>query len=168
MNTLFVSINPSILENYFDKHVRELCKDCKRYGEKDCCPPYLPEIDVYRNRFKQYKNGTLIIKKFIIDDVKNWKELGKNSSEELRMEIMKFINKIKYERDVKCVYYGGGSCKNCIKCSHPCRFPNKQLIPIEGTGMNIVKLVEDVANITLKFPVEKYGYFYRIGLILWD
>jgi len=168
MKPLYFQIDPAALGLYMDKNVRELCKECKRYGEKDSCPPYLPEIDVYIDRFKQYKNGTLIIKKFIIDDIKNWKELGKNSSEELRRDILDLVDELKYEQYNNIDYYGAGSCKNCIKCSHPCRFPNKQLIPIEGTGINVVKLVEDTANITIKFPVENYGYFYRVGLVLYD
>lgn len=165
MNTFFVSINPKILENYLDEHVRELCKYCKRYGKKVCCPPYLPVIEEYKKLFIKYKCGTLLIKKFTIDDIKKWEELGKNSSEELRQSVILFINSLKTD---KYTYFGAGSCKNCKTCSNPCRFPDKQLIPLEGLGLNVVKLVEDIANITLKFPVENYGYFYRIGLVLYE
>jgi predicted metal-binding protein len=68
----------------------------------------------------------------------------------------------------KYTAFGGGSCKNCHICSIPCKHPKKRLIPIEGTGINVVKLVKDIANIELKFPVEKQGYFYRVGLLLWS
>jgi len=163
MNTLIININPSILEDYLDENVRELCKECKRYGLKVCCPPYLPKIEFFRDKFNQYEKGVLIIKQFIIDDVKNWKNLGKVSSEKLREDMMNFVSTL----HSNFVCYGAGSCKNCTECSWPCKFPNKQLIPLEGTGINVVSLVEDVADITIKFPVENYGYFYRVGMVLY-
>jgi predicted metal-binding protein len=168
MNPIIISINPLILQEYFDEHVRELCMDCKRYRIKASCPPNLPSIRYYKDAFIQYKHGVLILKKFEIDNIENWKELGKNSSRDLEIEIHKIVDELKYENYDNYDYYGAGSCKNCEICSFPCRFPNKQLPPLEGTGINVIRLVQDVAHITLKFPVESYGYFYRVGLVLWN
>jgi predicted metal-binding protein len=162
---LKIEFNPKILTSYFDNHVREMCKDCKRYNISASCPPFIESLIHYKNFLPTYKLGILVIKKFIIDDIKNWKELGINSSEEIRKELIglkESLNPTEYD------YFGAGSCKNCKQCSFPCRFPNEQLIPIEGTGINVIKLVKDITDIELKFPIEQYGYFYRIGIFLYD
>jgi len=163
-----IEFNPKVLGSYFENNVREMCKSCKRYNISSSCPPHIETIEYYKELLPTYCNGVLFIKKFIINDIRNWQELGRNSSEELRIEMKPFIDGCIYEGCDEYDYYGAGSCKNCIKCSYPCKFPNKQLIPIEGTGINVIKLVKDLANIDIKFPVENYGYFYRVGLILWD
>jgi len=160
----FYNIKPQILINYIDKHIRKYCQKCKRYKKSASCPPFIDTLAGYKELFMFYTQSILIIQKFIIDDPKNWKLLGIMSSESLRKNIQKLIKKLKLTN-----YYcfGGGSCKNCKICYIPCKFPNKKLIPIEGTGLNITKLVKDIANIELKFPVEKYGYFYRVGMVLY-
>jgi len=162
-----LNINPKILKLYMGIKVREYCKSCKRYGYKASCPPYIESVDYYKQLLPSFKYGTLVLKKFIIDDLAKWKELGRTSSLEIHNKLIKMraelLNKGKFG-----VIFGAGSCKNCAKCKFPCRFPNKAVTPLEGTGVNIIKLIKNTAKIDLKYPVEKYGYFYRIGLILWD
>jgi predicted metal-binding protein len=160
-----ININPSILPFYLEEKTRELCKDCKRYGKSGSCPPFLKDIKFFERIFLSYPFGILIVKKFNIDDPKNWKELGRKSSETIRKEIKKLEKTIKA---TDYVSYGAGSCKNCKICSPICKFPDKRLIPLEGTGINVVKLFYDLTEIELKFPVEKQGYFYRIGLFLYE
>ena len=158
-------IPSQFLIDYLDKHVRKYCQKCKRYKKSASCPPFIEELEYYKNLFLLSEHAILIVQKFIIDDPKNWKELGAKSSESLRKVMERLVKNLKLTN-----YYcfGGGSCKNCKICSVPCKFPKKRLIPIEGTGLNVVKLVKDIAEIYIKFPVEKYGYFYRVGMILWD
>lgn len=164
---LKVKFNPKILKKYFSYKVREFCKSCKRYGYKACCPPYIESVDYYKEVLPSFEHGILVFKKFIINDLSQWKELGKSSSLDIHTELLKIrtqlLNKGKFG-----IIYGAGSCKICPKCSFPCKFPNKRIIPLEGTGVNIIKLMKDLTKIDLKYPVEKYGYFYRIGVILYD
>jgi predicted metal-binding protein len=163
--TYYFNINPQILSNYFDEQVREWCKNCKRYGVSASCPPNIQSIEFYKTIVNQFSKGVLIIQKFTIDDPQNWQILGKNSSEELRNTMENLIPKLK----IYSLYYlfGGGSCKHCEKCTIPCTNGNK-LIPIEAIGLNVIKLTKDIANINLKFPVESQGFFYRIGLIIYE
>ena len=161
----FYNIKPQILINYLDKHVRKCCQKCKRYKKSASCPPFIGDLEDYKNLFLFSGHSILIIQKFIIDDPKNWKTLGIMSSESLRKNINKLIKRLKF-KNYYC--FGGGSCKNCKVCSIPCKFPKKRLIPIEGTGINVIKLVKDIAHIDLKFPVENYGYFYRVGMVIWN
>ena len=164
---LKVKFSPKILKKYFSYKVREFCKSCKRYGYKVCCPPYIESVDYYKELLPSFKYGILVFKKFIIDDLSKWEELGRTSSLDIYNELFKMrtqlLNKGKFG-----IIYGAGSCKICSTCSSPCRFPNKKIIPLEGTGVNIVKLMKDLTKINLKYPVKKYKYFYRVGVILYD
>ena len=165
MNYYF-NIHPVQLLSYFDERVRKWCEQCKRFNQNSSCPPLIESIDYYKNLIKNYDRGTLIVKKFIIEDIASWKELGKESSEELRYALLYLKNVLKVKNTLQ---FGAGSCKYCDSCIYPCRFPDKRLISLEGIGINVVKLVSDISfqYIKIKFPVEKYRYFYRIGLLLW-
>jgi len=159
--------NPKILTKYISIKIRELCKSCKRYGYKASCPPYIESVDYYKELLPSFDYGILIYKKFIIDDLSKWEELGKTSSLEIHNELLKMRTQLLNEGKFG-VIYGAGSCKVCSKCSFPCRFPDKAITPLEGTGVNIIKLMKDLTKINLKYPVEKYGYFYRIGAVFFD
>ena len=162
---LKIEFNPDMLLEFFNKKVREACKSCKRYGHKSTCPPYIESVEYYMDLLPKYTKGLLFIEKFIIDNVDNWKELGAKSSQIIQEELFKhkqeLINQYHFP-----LLFGAGSCKNCDKCSVPCRFPDKSLIPIEATGINVVELVYQLSKIELIFPVK--DYFYRIGMIIYD
>lgn len=165
MNTRFIPIVPFDLVYYLETSTRTACKQCKRYTLSGSCPPYLEDLIYYQESFISFPLGIVIMKKFIIDNPENWKELGRQSSEDIRKELNNFVNYLKPKR---YEMFGAGSCKHCEKCNVPCKFPDKRLIPIEGTGLNVVKLIKDIANLELKFPVEPQGYFYRIGLLIYE
>jgi len=170
MNYKIIDFKPKILKKYFDLKVREMCKSCKRYSYKASCPPYIESVDYYKKWLPTFKQGKLVIYKFKLSkkDIKNWEELGKKSSLDLSDYLLKSRNNLMKEGHWFVIVYGDGSCKNCQKCSFPCRFPNKAITPFEGTGVNIVKLMKDLAKIELKYPVEKFKEFFRIGVILYD
>lgn len=157
--------NPKIIEEFFNHKIRELCKSCKRYGQKATCPPYIESVDFYRKLLPSYKKGILLINKFKIDNIKNWKTLGKNSSLVIHKELLKIRTELLKDNKF-AIIFGAGSCKNCEKCQFPCRFPEKSVVPLEGTGLDVVKTVNKITKITIKFPVEKY--FYRVGAVFYD
>lgn len=158
-------INPRDLVQYMSQNIREYCSSCKRFNTKACCPPHVESVEYYRDFVQNYNKGLLVIAKFKIDDIKNWVQLGKNSSETLRKHMINLKSYLlENEKDV--IFFGAGSCKHCARCTFPCIFPEHRLIPIEAMGMNVVGLVWDVAKILIKFPVEEY--FYRVGVILWE
>ncbi len=161
-----ITFNPKILKDYFSDFVRFLCKSCKRYNNKHNCPPFLPSPTYYKQILSNYDYGILIYKKFEIDDIKNWKTLGIQSSLEIHNELYLLKNQITSKR--KPVLLSAGSCKLCSECTIPCKHPDKALIPVEATGIDVIKLFKDLTGIELKFPVEEQGYFYRIGLYLYD
>lgn len=162
---LRILFNPRILRRFFSYKIRESCKSCKRYGKKTCCPPNVESVDYYKYVLPSYKNGILIIERFAIDNIENWKELGKESSLVIHKTLLAMREDL-LKNGKFAVIFGAGSCKNCETCAVPCRFPEKMVVPIEATGIDVVKLVRYVTRIKIKFPVT--SDFYRIGMILWD
>jgi len=166
MNNVF--FDPKILNAYFSDFVRFLCRSCKRYDTKWTCPPRIEDVDYYRIYLHTFKYGILVYKKFEFDksNLTNWQKLGQESSLEIQNELIEWNHRITHKE--KVLLFGAGSCKVCKTCdSVQCRFPDKAIIPVEGTGIDVMRLFKDLTAIDLKFPVEEQGYFYRIGVILY-
>jgi predicted metal-binding protein len=149
----------------FDFKVREMCKTCKRFGVKATCPPYIDSFEYYEKVLKTYSHGLIYYKVFENIDLSNWIELGKSSSRELAEELNKKRSELLNQGHYFISIFGGGSCKICDKCSFPCKFPSMSIIPVEATGIDVVKLM-NLNGITLSFPVT--DCFYRVGLVLYD
>ena len=157
--------NPKILRKFFSYKIRESCKSCKRYGKKATCPPNIESVDYYNKVLSSYKNGILIIEKFPVDNLENWQALGKESSLVIHKTLLKMREEL-LKQGKFAVIFGAGSCKNCETCAFPCRFPEKSVVPIEATGIDVVKLVKYATKINIVFPVTTD--FYRVGIILFD
>jgi len=165
-----IEFNPKLLEDFFNIKVREACKSCKRFGKKVTCPPYIDSIDYYKNLLPYYRYGVLIIEKFLIKDytMSTWQELGAYSSKIIHNQLLEERNKL-LERGIFSIIFGAGSCKFCSEiCTFPCKHPEKSVVPIEATGLDVIGLVYELTKIELKFPVENQGFFYRIGMMLYD
>jgi len=171
------NFTPSQLKPFFTNKTREMCKFCKRYGKIATCPPYVDSVEYYRELLPTYQHGQFIIIETAIsfDRIygrhargdENWKSLGRKSSLELHNKLTEERLKL-FSSGKLSTAFGAGSCKICKTCQFPCAFPDKSIIPIEATGLNIVLAVKRLINIDVKFPVEKYGKFLRIGVILYD
>lgn len=160
-----IIFNPKILEEFFSEKVREYCKSCKRYGQKAQCPPHIESVSYYKKVLPKFEHGALVFQKFLIDNPANWKELGVSSSKEIQTKLFSIRDKLLAGGHF-VVVFGAGSCKNCETCTFPCRFPDKSIIPLEGTGLNVVDAVKKITKLNITFPVK--DYFYRIGVALWD
>lgn len=159
--------NPYILRSFFDNKVREQCKICKRYGQKATCPPHMESVEYYRKVLSSYRYGVLFVLKYAIDDISNWKVQGRDSSLLLHNALLEARNEL-FAKGKFGIVFGAGSCKLCETCNFPCRFPDKSVAPLEATGLNVIAMVKEIANIELKFPVESQSHFYRIGAVLYD
>ena len=158
--------NKTALE--FSNKVRELCRYCKRYGKRATCPPNVGSVEYYKELIPTYKYGKFIAMRFDVDGSMSWQELGRTSSLRLHKYLLKLRDE-KMSEGVFSVIYGAGSCKNCdvVKCKI-CKFPEKSIIPIEATGLNVVTAAKSIAQLDVRFPVEKYNEFYRIGFQFYD
>jgi len=162
-----IKFQPYTLKHYFNTKVREACRSCKRYGKSAQCPPCLPSIKHFKKTLPKYRYGLIIYKKFIIDSTSNWEKLGKFSSLEITECLRKKRKELLDAGHVFITCLGAGSCKLCPSCTSPCSKPELAITPIEGCGIDVVRLLKPF-GVDIKFPVEKQGYFFRIGMILWD
>lgn len=149
----------------FDLKAVEACRSCKRYGLTGCCPPHILGIDYYSKVLKTYDSGKIFIEKFQVNKRTNKVAIGRKSSLAIHKTLLKEREKLYKQGKHFVVILGAGSCKYCKKCVIPCRFPNLRAIPIEATGLNIVKILKR-KNVNISFPVKTY--FYRIGMVLYD
>ncbi len=161
-----IDFHPSILSKYFDLKVREQCRSCKRYGKIAQCPPYLPEIEHYKNLLPTYKYGLLVYKTYNTE-TENWQELGRRSSLEIHAYLLEKRQLLFDTGHYYSIALGAGSCKQCSKCTIPCQHPDSSLVPIEGCGVDVVRLMRHF-GIEVIFPLNTKFIFYRIGMILWD
>ena len=160
-----IEINPRDLKYFFDYKTTEMCKSCKRYNTKQTCPPNVSSLEYYKNLLPVYECGAIFYDTFKCSDKSKWKEIGTESSLIIHTSLLK-------EREVlfnlghyyiNC--FGAGSCKLCKECSVPCRQPDKAIIPLEATGINVVKLMKSY-GVDINFPIT--DSLYRIGVILYD
>lgn len=156
------------LPECFNLKIREACKSCKRYGTKATCPPHCDSVEYYKNLLSTYDNGILVVKKYRIADRSKWEDLGRRSSNEIREALLKYRQNCLRSKHPISVIFGAGSCKLCKECVFPCRFPDKSVVPIEATGIDVRILAKKVADIDITFPVEQQRDFYRIGMMLYD
>ena len=159
---------PSTVGLEFSNKIREQCRYCKRYGKKATCPPNVAPVEYYKELIPTYKHGKFIAMRFDIDGSMSWQELGKVSSLKLHEYLLNLRDQMMLT-GIFSVVYGAGSCKNCdLPMCKVCKFPEKSIIPIEATGLNVVSAAKLIGGIDIKFPVEKYKEFYRIGFQFYD
>lgn len=157
-----IKINPKSL--VFNEKARLACFSCKNYGLKATCPPYIANVGYFKKTLRTYKNGIVYYEKFEADK-ENWKSLRETSSLKIHKTVLEERNKLIEGSHYYYMAFGAGSCKLCSSCSFPCKKASESLIPIEGTGIDLVATMKKY-NINIKFPIK--DYFYRFGMLIWD
>jgi predicted metal-binding protein len=148
----------------FDLKVIEACRNCKRYGKKASCPPICPSIDYFKQLLPTYKYGIFFYDTFL-SSPEEWQIKGKESSLTMQKYLVNFRNELFNKGCIFVTAFGSGSCKICEQCEIPCRFPDKGLVPLEATGLNVVEILKK-KGLDINFPVK--GEFYRVGAIFYD
>lgn len=162
MNELIINPRTDLV---FDLKVVEQCKNCKRYGKVSTCPPKVSDSSYYEKLLTRYDKGVIYYEKFEINEQSNWMELGRLSSKVLANTVLNKRNELVLAGNYFCIAFGGGSCKQCTVCSFPCAAPDRALIPIEATGINVVEIMKKF-GVEIKYPVK--DFFYRVGFIFYD
>ena len=146
----------------FKTKVRLACTSCKRYGFKATCPPNVESIDYYKKALKTYKHCVICYDEFKLEN-DNWGNSGMKSSLAIHKYLLKRRDELVKTGRYFYAIFGAGSCKLCEQCSFPCRNPKDSLIPLEGTGIDVVATLK--GRINIEFPVT--DTFYRIGAIFY-
>jgi predicted metal-binding protein len=161
-----IKFNPKILKNYFDLKVREQCKSCKRYSFSAQCPPHLESVEYYKSILPLYNYGLIFYETFNTD-LSNWEHLGKVSSLKIYNRLIDKRKELLEEGHVYIIGFGAGSCKLCNECAYHCKKPSESFAPIEGCGIDVIKLMKHF-DIDIVFPVNNKFKFARVGMILYD
>ena len=150
---------------YFEKRVLMNCFYCKNYNLNWKCPPRIPDID-YQKMFMEFDNGAFVKLQMPLSP-ETFQEVRTRSTNTLHHAMLE-LEKILWEHDhPAALSFIGGSCKLCKDgCgTERCRNPYLARIPLEATGVNVLKTVEEQTGIHITFPPKEH--MVRIGLLLW-
>lgn len=162
--TKVFSINPRD-DIIFQERVRVACaNNCSHYGFKLSCPPYIPNLD-YEKAIKEYEEGLIVLVGNKVENFEDFERKRTESTNTLHRILLK-LEKEAFDRGYYLTSsFIGGSCKLCSECNETCKYPELSRIPMEATGINVIKTLEKF-DTYLKFPVRKYKEFSRVGLLL--
>jgi len=155
-------IEPSDL--VFEERVHLQCLSCPHYGVNWTCPPKIPDLD-YRKLILEYDNALLVYCKMPFTK-ENFTIVRRKSTNLLHRTLLA-AEKLLWENNYPlAISFIGGSCKLCTQgCDQRrCRQITLARIPLEATGINVVKSAEKV-SLTINFPPK--DYLYRVGLLGW-
>ncbi len=161
-NMSMVKFNPGDL--IFEERVALKCFYCARYDTKWTCPPRIPRLD-YPKLVSEYQNAAIVICEMSLKD-QIYEDIREKSTNELHKALL-YLEKLLWEMDNPMyLTFIGGSCKLCKNgCAQDkCRNPGVSRIPIEATGINVIKSLKKI-NIDISF--QEKDFMHRFGLILW-
>ena len=148
----------------FEKRVRLNCFYCTKYNTKWTCPPRIPEFD-YKAIIEEYQNIAIlkyerVFKKEEFDLIRN------QSTNDVHRMLLKLEKYLYEHNDSLAISFNGGSCKLCKNgcAKDKCNNPGMARIPLEATGVNVIKSLDNI-GIKIEFPL--INKFYRFGLIAW-
>lgn len=149
---------------YFEKRVRMNCFYCRHYNSNWKCPPRIPDID-YKSMMQEYDNAAYVkIELPFTDD--DFQEIRAKTTNDLH-KAMLLLEKELYNMNCSmAISFIGGSCKLCKNgCgAERCNNPYIARIPLEATGVNVVKSALE-SGIEIVFPPK--DTLLRVGLLLW-
>lgn len=151
-------------ENFvFEKRVTLNCFYCSKYNTKWTCPPKIPNIK-YDELLFEYDNIAILKyeREFCVDNFDIIRTESTNTVHRMLLTLEKYL----YENnDSLAISFIGGSCKLCKVCGKDkCNNPGMARIPLEATGINVIKSLKCV-GINIEFPLK--DKFYRFGVIAW-
>lgn len=148
-----------------EERVRLQCFHCQKYNKKWTCPPKINQFD-FRKIYEEYENAMVVYCEIPFEGKEEYERV-RNESTNLVHRSLLDIEKILYDNNESlAISFIGGSCKLCKTCDEKgCRLPHLSRIPLEATGVNVIKFIKRELNMDIVFPLDKY--MYRFGLILW-
>ncbi len=155
-------INPRSL--IFEERVLLKCFYCSRYDTKWTCPPRIPNLD-YKTICNEYQNAAVVMCEIPFEG-KIYEEIREKSTNDLHKALL-HMEKILWDLDNPLTLtFIGGSCKLCKNgcAEEKCRNPGLKRIPIEATGINVIKSLESIG---IKISFIENRTMRRFGLILW-
>lgn len=147
----------------FERRNELLCFYCARYNNKWTCPPRIPKCD-YKALFAEYDNAAFIYRETAVDG--HYEDSRNESTVQLHKVLLDAEAFLLKNDNSTRVSFIGGSCKLCKNGCAPdkCSNPYQARIPLEATGVNVIKSAVKV-GIKITFPATEI--IIRLGLLLW-
>lgn len=124
-----------------EEGVREACKQnyCGSYGKSWSCPPGAGELSDIAKEFASYEKGFVFTTKADLEDSFDYEGMTAASvrHRDLTRSLVPLCNENGW------LLLGPGGCDICEKCTYPdapCRFPEKRIRSLEGSGVNVMAL----------------------------
>ena len=161
INLLSVGANEII----FEHNIRINCFYCGRYNNNWKCPPRIPDVN-YKIVMQEFENIVFVYKTFYptsgTED--NTRLDSTNHIHRCLLDLEKFLFENSSSNSLSFI---GGSCKLCkTGCGkEKCNNPYLARIPVEGTGINVIKTLAK-KNVNILFP--SLNEMKRVGLLLWN
>lgn len=124
-----------------EEAVREACRMnyCGNYGKSWSCPPGAGELEAVRKEFLTYEKMFVFTTKTDIEDSFDFE--GMTAASVRHKALTEKL--VELSRENGWLLLGPGGCSICEKCAYPdapCRFPEKRIRSLEGSGVNVVTL----------------------------
>ena len=138
---------------------------CGNYNKNWTCPPNRGEINKLQQEISKFNQYIVVQNIFPLEDSFDFE--GMVEAEKIHdKRVRTLANRIKLEySDINFLALGCGGCKACKKCAfpNPCITPEKAMASVEGMGINVPELVEEVGLEYIN-GVNTVSY---VGLLLW-
>jgi len=163
--SLGVTIQPAIDGSLvFEENIHLKCFYCGRYGRNWRCPPKTPSLD-YQKIMSELDNRAFVYKRFAITS-ENKEDVRIESTNHLHKSLLAMERALFDAGKPTALSFIGGSCKLCKSgCGADCcNNPYEARMPLEATGMNIIKTAAK-HGIRIDWPVV--DNMLRLGMLLW-
>ena len=140
------------------------CFYCSKYDQQWTCPPRIPKLD-YKKTIKEYDNILILEISLKVNEV-NYSDMRYRSTNEIHSALLK-LEKLLWDNNFPlATSFIGGSCKLCKNgcAKDKCRNKSNSRIPIEATGINVVKTLQ---NIGIQIDFTDNTKINRYGMLLW-
>ncbi len=171
-------ITPDIIK--IDERVRVKCivPKCDWYGTNANCPPYIGDVDFWRETINRYRYGILFKVDVSVKDLMDLKKVNIS-----RLKILEILSKLESEAFYDGYYLafglGSGSCiatlcggQKCVVLNEKstCRHSLRSRVSMEGVGVDVFSLTTelgwDIYPIGKRTPQPLPPCGIRTGLIL--
>lgn len=161
----YMSFIPIEYKNFiYEERVKINCFYCSKYDTKWTCPPRIPKLD-YQKILSEYEHLAIIkyARPFAKEDFDVVRNESTNDVHRMLLNLERVLYNCNHSMAISFI---GGSCKLCKNgCGKTaCNNPGQARIPLEATGVNIIKSLEQI-GIKIEFPIK--DVFYRFGLLAW-
>lgn len=161
----FFSLIPISFDNFvYEERVKINCFYCNRYNQKWTCPPRIPNLN-YKKILAEYENLAILKYEQRVNK-NNFEDIRNKSTNDVHKKLLELECFLYQKNRSMAISFIGGSCKLCKDgCGkEQCSNQGKARIPLEATGINIIKTLGNI-GIIVRFPIE--NILCRFGLIAW-